>query len=65
MSSRDTVDLVVIQLRLMGFEDGVLDPEEIAADLAERSRLNETLETLVGESDLAPAPATFRPEWPS
>lgn len=58
------VSLVADQLRRAGLTHDVLDPREIALDLADRTALNESLEDLIVSSDTAPAPASFHPEWP-
>lgn len=55
---------VADQLRHAGLTHDVFDPAEIARDLADRTALNETLDELIGSSDMAPAPASFDPGWP-
>jgi hypothetical protein len=57
------ISFVAEQLRQAGLTHDVLDPGEIARDLAERTTLNESLDELIGSSDDAPAPASFHPGW--
>ena len=57
------IRLVAERLRQAGLIHEVLDPGEIARDLAERTTLNESLDELIGSLDMTPAPASFNPEW--
>jgi hypothetical protein len=57
------IRFVAEQLRQAGLTHDVFEPGEIARDLAERTTFNESLDELIGSSDVAPAPASFQPEW--
>lgn len=57
------VSFVAEHLRQAGLTHPVLDTEEIAADLAERTELNESLDELIDSSEIAPVPTSFDPGW--
>lgn len=57
------MDEVASQLSNLGLADQIFDAAEIAADLAERTALNATLDDLIGSADPPPDPTTFNPSW--
>ena len=57
------VELVAAQLHQLGLVDEAFDAAEIAADLAERTALNDTLKELIDSAASPPDPTLFDPGW--
>lgn len=57
------VRLVAEQLGSLGLAGDAFVAAEIAADLAERSALNATLQDLIDSAEVPPDPTGFRAGW--
>lgn len=57
------VKMVASQLSGLGLTNDLFDAAAIAADLAERTALNATLEDLIDSAEVPPDPTTFHPGW--
>ena len=56
------VEMVADQMRHLGLDNDVFDPAETAADLADRSALNATLDALIATAPPLD-PTAFDPRW--